>query len=290
MGFTNFHSHTHFCDGKGSVEAYAEAAVAQGMPAYGISSHAPLPYDVAWTMKETDTSAYVAEIEAAKEKYAGEIQLYRGLEVDYIPGVAGPNHARIQMLHLDYTVGSVHFVDFFQNGFPWEIDGQHTVFLDGLSQIFNGDIQKAVERYYALIRQMVEEDPPEIVGHLDKIKIQSEEGQLFDERSDWYRAAVEESLLAIKRKGLIVEVNTRGIYKKKTELPYPSPWILERMKALEIPIMLNSDSHHPREITACFTETATLLIDLGYDHCRILLDGKWQDVAFTPQGIHYEPS
>lgn len=290
MGFTNFHGHTHYCDGKGRAEEYAEAAIAQRMPAYGYSSHAAIPYEVAWPMKESDAEKYVAEVRKAKEQYADQIQIYLGLEVDYIPGVAGPGHERIRKLGLDYTVGSVHFVDFFPNGHPWEIDGKHVLFLEGLQQIFDGDIQKAIERYYALIRQMVVEDPPDIVGHLDKIKMQSEEGDLFSEEAAWYRDAVEETLQVIQKKGLITEVNTRGIYKKKTTDTYPSSWILERMRALDMPIMLNSDAHHPSEITACFEETAKLLLDIGYDHCRVLLDGKWQDVALTLKGIHYVPS
>ncbi|MEK6478252.1 histidinol-phosphatase [Catalinimonas sp. 4WD22] len=290
MGFTNFHGHTHYCDGKGRAEEYAEAAIAQQMPAYGFSSHAPIPFEVAWTMKESEAEKYVAEVRNAKAQYADQLQIYTGLEVDYIPEVAGPGHERIRKLGLDYTVGSVHFVDFFPNGHPWEIDGKHALFLEGLERIFKGDTPKAIERYYSLIRQMVVEDPPDIVGHLDKIKMQSEEGDLFSEESSWYRDAVEETLQVIQKKGLITEVNTRGIYKKKTVDPYPSPWILERMKALDIPIMLNSDAHHPREITACFEETANLLLDIGYDHCRVLLDGKWQDVALTTKGIHYVPS
>ncbi|WPP50145.1 histidinol-phosphatase [Catalinimonas niigatensis] len=290
MSFTNFHGHTHYCDGKGTAAEYADAAIAQGMPVYGFSTHAPLPYEVLWTMKEEEAEKYVAEVAQAKEKYKDLIQIYTGLEVDYIPETAGPGHECIQKLGLDYTIGSVHFVDFFPNGHPWEIDGQHTLFLEGLQQIFKGDIQQAIKRYYALIRKMVQEDPPDIVGHLDKIKIQSEDGNLFSEEADWYRDAVEETLQAIQARGLIVEVNTRGMYKKKTIDPYPGPWVLERMRTLDIPIMLNSDAHHPREIIACFEETAKLLLDIGYNHCRILLNGKWQDVAFTIKGIDYASS
>ena len=196
MGFTNFHGHTYYCDGNGTAADYAEAAIAQHIPAYGFSSHATLPYEVAWTMQESEAEKYIAEIQQVKKQYADRIQIYTGLEVDYIPEVAGPGHERIRKLNLDFTVGSVHFVDFFPNGHPWEIDGKHTLFLEGLQQIFKGDIRKAVERYYALIRKMAQEDPPGIVGHLDKIKIQNEEGNLFSEEAPWYREAVEETLHA----------------------------------------------------------------------------------------------
>lgn len=287
-GFTNYHGHLHYCDGKETADAYAEAALSAGMLACGFSSHAPLPYPISWTMPQESLTAYAEEIEASKAKYAAKLEIYRGLEVDYVPGQAGPSHQRLKDARLDYTIGSVHLVDFFADGRPWEIDGPHRHFLDGLNQIFHRDIQAAVERYFALTRKMIEEDPPDVIGHLDKIKMQNEDGTLFSDQAVWYQEAVEATLQLIARKGLIVEVNTRGIYKKKTTETYPSPAILGRMKALDIPIMINSDAHHPRELDACFEETASLLLQIGYTHCRVLLGGKWQDLPLSPQGMVWE--
>jgi histidinol-phosphatase (PHP family) len=50
------------------------------------------------------------------------------MEVDYIPGSIGPKSKAILDAKLDYTVGSVHFVDSFPDGRGWEIDGSHQVF------------------------------------------------------------------------------------------------------------------------------------------------------------------
>lgn len=288
MSFTNYHGHCYYCDGKGAPAAYIEEAIRQQMPVYGFSSHAPLPYQLPWPMQEEDTVRYIGEIREMKEQYQGQIEIYTGMEVDFIPTIAGPSHPRIQQMGLDYTVGSVHFVDFFSNGHPWEIDGAHQVFLDGLHQIFEGDIAQAVRRYYALIRQMVEEDPPDMVGHLDKIKIQNEDGQLFSEQSGWYQEEIGKTLQTIARAGLTVEVNTRGMYKKKSTEPYPSYWIIRQMKELGIPVVLNADAHQPGEITACFTEVAAQLQKTGYTHFRVLLQGKWQEVPFDTFGIHVE--
>ncbi len=285
MGFTNYHGHCYYCDGKGKPSDYITEAIRQQMPVYGFSSHAPLPYALPWPMQEADSLPYTEEIAQLKAQYADQIEVYTGMEVDFIPGVAGPNHARIRRLNLDYTIGSVHFVDFFEHGNPWEIDGSHQVFLAGYQQIFQGNIEKAVRRYYALIRQMVEQDKPDIVGHLDKIKIQSEEGQLFSEHADWYREEIDQTLATIAKAGVIVEVNTRGLYKKKSAEPYPSYWIVERMHPLGIPVILNADAHAPGEITAHFEEVAGRLQQIGYRHFRILRQGRWQDTPFTDQGI-----
>ena len=41
---TNYHSHCSFCDGKAPMEEFIKEAIRQGFSAYGISSHAPLPF------------------------------------------------------------------------------------------------------------------------------------------------------------------------------------------------------------------------------------------------------
>lgn len=278
--YTNYHGHCHYCDGREAPEAYVLAAIEQDMQGYGFSSHAPLPYGLPWAMPSEQAVAYRQDIAALQQQYANQLPIYCGLEIDYIPPVSGPNHPRWQELALDYTIGSVHFVDFFPDGRPWEIDGDHAVFLAGLEAIFDRDVRRAVERYYALIRQMVTEDAPNIVGHLDKIKLQSEGGQLFDEAAPWYRTAVQHTLEVIAKQGIIVEVNTRGLYKQKTTEPYPSWWIIAEMRKLNIPITLNSDAHHPCEITAFFPEMVARLRQLGYEEEQQLQTNGWQGVPF----------
>jgi len=287
-GFTNYHGHLHYCDGRGTADDYARAAIAADMPALGISCHATVPYSLPWTMQEHAQQDYAEEIDAAKKKFGGQLEIYRGLEVDFVPGVAGPSIAQLSAARPEYTIGSVHLVDFFRNGHPWEVDGPHMTFLDGLEQIFHRDIQAAVERYFALTWQMVQEDPPDIVGHLDKIKMQNEDGTLFNENALWYQDAVEATLRLIADQGLIVEINTRGVYKKKTTETYPSLLILRQMKALNIPVMINSDAHHPRELTECFDQAVRLLLDIGYQSCRVLYQGKWQDLALSSRGLVFE--
>ena len=285
MPWTNYHSHCRYCDGTDDPERYVEQAVAEKMPAYGFSSHAPLPFDCSWTMKTEDLQAYVCEVRHLQRRWRSDIQLYCGLEVDYIPGVTGPKSQALLDAGLDYTIGSVHFVDAFPDGRRWEIDGSHPIFLEGLEQIFEGDIRRAVSRYFELTRQMVREECPDLVGHVDKIKMQCEEGKLFSESSDWYRDEMMKTLRAIKEVGVTVEVNTRGLYKKKVSETYPSRWVLEQMFALDIPVALNSDAHHPREISLYFAESARMLREVGYRQLCVLLDGKWQKVSFNENGL-----
>ncbi len=271
---TNYHSHSHYCDGKGSPEQQVQGALAQGLRAFGFSSHCPVSFDNQWSMKAERLDEYLAETRALQAKYEGQIELYVGLEVDFIPEMVGPS----DFPTLDYCVGSVHYVGLNQFGQPWEIDGSSVEFLECLDTVYGGDIQAVIQKYYGIIRQMVETDPPQVVGHLDKIKMHNAARHLFDESESWYVAEVEQTLQAIAKAGITTEINTRGNYKRGLEL-YPSPWIIHRLKELNIPICINSDSHRPEEITASFPLAYQVAKAAGYEQVRILLGGKWQDVA-----------
>ncbi len=285
MSWTNYHSHSHYCDGSEAPEAYVQEAVRREFSAWGLSSHAPVPFPCKWAMKEEALPVYLAEAAALKVRYAHLIQVYTGLEVDYVPGKTGPARLRQLAPELDYTIGSVHFVDAFSDGRPWEIDGRHELFLEGLREIFDGDIRRVLVRYLDLIQDMVRLDPPEVVGHLDKIIIQSGQGDLFSGQEDWYHHAVTATLETIRDAGLIVEVNTRGIYKGLVKEPYPAFDVLRTMAAMGVAITLSSDAHHPREINGAFPETAQVLRECGFHELHILHDKQWKAVPFDRWGV-----
>ena len=283
--WTNYHSHTKYCDGTDEPKVYAEAALAQGMAAYGFSGHSPVPFENNWSMKAHDIPAYIEDVNKLKAEYEGRLDIYLSMEVDYLPGITGVKDYFIAKLGLDYTVGSVHFVNAFEDGKPWEIDYTTTSFENGLNEIFGGDIKKAVTRYNELTRQMLAEECPNIVGHVDKIKMHNKVKPFFSESDAWYRDEVMHTLTDLAKTGAIMEANTRGIYKKYSDETYPSAWIFKEAKKLGIPVMINSDSHVPREITGEFEKAATMLLDSGYKEVRVLLGGKWHDKALTTQGI-----
>lgn len=261
-----------------------QAAVDQSLISIGISSHAPLPFDSPWCMKVVQLRNYLSEIDSAKKNFPS-LPIYKGLEVDYIPQHISPAQFKSQ---LDYTIGSIHFVDQFADGRKWEIDGVHSIFMEGFTTIFKGNIKTVIERYYELIRQMVDESKPDIVGHLDKIKIQNSFTPLFNENDAWYREQISKTLDTIAQNGSIVEVNTRGIYQKKSTTTYPSPWILNQIYERHIPVTISSDAHHASDLINLFPETAITLNQIGFKKICILLDGRWQQAAFDEHGVRLE--
>ncbi len=275
--WSNFHTHCSYCDGKG---AFKDFLTSQSIKSLGFSSHAPLPFDCPWSMKEDNLESYLQEIYRLA-KVEKNIELYAGLEVDYIPALTSPHNFK----QVDYTIGSIHFVDKLPNGSHWEIDGMHTLFLEGLKSIFNNKYRDAWSRYFELTREMIRNSPPTILGHLDKMKIQNIEHKFFDEQEIWYRNEMKQTIDTLKRTDIIVEVNTRGIYQKKSVTTYPSPWVLVLLKAAGIPITLSSDAHHPDQLIQEFPETAQLLNKIGFKKLSILTEGEWKEVNFNENGL-----
>lgn len=290
MQSANYHAHTTFSDGLEPPEAYVVEAINQGLVACGFSDHAPVLFDPSRPhvfMYPRQLEGYLVEIERLKEVYAGRIQVCKGLEVDYVPGVISVDSEHIRNAGLDYTIGAVHFVDYAAKGRPWYFSASERFFVKGLEQVFHNDIKACVQRYYALIREMVQYHPPDIVAHLDLIKKMNRGGRYFSEQAPWYKEEVVKTLEVIANAGLILEVNTQGCYKHGAEEPYPSRWVISLANEWGVPMHLASDAHRPEDITAGFQYGMEMLYGLGLPALRVFEDGRWIDqpleVPFTVQ-------
>lgn len=271
---TTYHTHNIFCDGRMTPEDYVKSAIRKGFAAIGISSHAPVCFETEWTMKPEKLQEYLKTVAELKQKYQGKIQVYTGLETDYY--LQGEDYR--SYTGLDYTIGSVHFMHHSATGRYLALDGTPAEFAQTRDLVFNGDTQALIEKYYHLMTEMVINQPPSIVGHLDILKKNNGGGCFFDESKTWYHQAVERCLDVIAQRQVVVEVNTGGIARGYTTEMYPSDWILRLMREREIPVVLNSDAHHPDSIDAFYPEAVEKLKAAGYTHQRVLLDNLWQDV------------
>ena len=260
---TNHHAHTRYSDGVGEPRDYVEQALREGFSPYGFSDHAPIPPHDMGSMKLAELAEYSRIIDRLKQEYADRIRLYKSLEVDYIPGVMNVDSPHILEANLDYTIGAVHYVDYLPDGQPWSFQRPNPVFERGIRTIFGGSTRRMVERYYALVREMVATHPPDIVAHLDRIKRRNLDSRYWDEHTDWYVAAVEETLEAIAGAGCIMEVNTRGIYLDETSDTYPTDWIVARAHARGIRLQVNSDAHQLEHISGGFAEAYGMLREIG---------------------------
>jgi histidinol-phosphatase (PHP family) len=285
MPWVNFHSHSLFSDGKASPEDFIKSAILKKFPAYGFTCHSPVPFKSGWNMDAENLQEYLSEIGRIRMAYSDKIEVYAGLELDYINGVPHLPVNVLKDLGCDYILGSVHYIDQFPDGSYFSFDGKPEYFFQGIEAIYNNDFRKAITGYFEKTRMMIEKDCPDIIGHMDKIKMHNSVKHYVNEEEKWYRKEVKETLDLIAEKGCILEVNSRGLYKHNPPLLYPGPWVIKQAFLRNIPVMLNSDAHHPDEIESGFTVSAKILQQCGYKTLRVLKNGSWQDRPFSGKGI-----
>ena len=277
IGFGNYHTHTRHCDGKGSPDEFAEAALSKGMPRLGFSGHNVLPFPAEWTMPAGNLESYLREVRETKARYRDRLEVFLGMEVDYLPGIASPVDPAVRSLGLDFIIGSVHFIAAVDGEYSWTVDGSAGEFETGLRESFGGDVRALVERYYGRVAEMAGRAAPDIVGHFDIVKKNNRDGRWFSEDAAWYRDASRAALEAVARSGSVLEINTGGVVRNTSGALYPSAHILREARELGIPVMVNADAHRPEHVDGHFAETVRMMRELGFRSQRQLTARGWVD-------------
>jgi histidinol-phosphatase (PHP family) len=271
----NYHTHYSICDGTGEARDYVETALKKGFTALGFSSHAPVPFETSTNMKTEDLPRYLKEIKELQAAYQDTLEIFLGLEIDHIHENPAPQVQLAKQTDLDYTIGSFHCMWSPQNGCYREIDNTPDIFKAILQEDFNGNIVSLVTTYYTYMAELLEKLHPTILGHFDLIKKNNLASIYFKESDNWYREAVLNVFPFIRKCEPIVEVNTGGIARKKTDQVYPSPWILYELKKEDIPVMVNTDAHTPELLDAYIEEARYILRDTGYRKVWLLRREGW---------------
>ena len=278
MNLTNYHSHCSFCDGRAPLEEFVKEAISQGFYSYGVSSHAPLPFSTQWTMEWGQMEAYLDEFKNLRSKYADEIELYVGLEIDYLNEESNPSVARFTELPLDYRIGSVHLL-YDAAGEVVDIDCSPAVFKERVDRHFNGDVLRVVRMYFDRLFRMVELGGFDILGHADKMHYNAScyHPGLLDE--PWYEALMKDYFSLVASRGYLVEINTKAYDSLGTFYPNSRYW--ELMKEYQIKVLVNSDAHYPERINAGRMEALRLLQAKGFATVAELHQGSWREVPIV---------
>jgi histidinol-phosphatase (PHP family) len=262
----DWHTHNKLCrHAEGNIEDYIKEAITKGLDTIGISDHFPyefyrnferIPYQE-YSMTLEEIYNYINTIEKLREKYKGKIIVRIAFEIDYILNqvdILNSNLKEIQN-RLDYILGSLHVL--YSDLGPWCFDDSR--FLNEFDRYVS--IDNIYLEYYNLQLKMIEDKnfDYDIVSHLDLPK---KFGKI-PENKEKIQNKVWQVLETIKRRNLVVEINTGG-FRKEIGQQYPSIEIIEKMYELDIPILLGSDAHNPKEVGYRFNSMITILKEIGY--------------------------
>lgn len=242
--FTDYHTHTVFCDGENTPEEMIQAAIERGLAAIGFSGHSYTFFDESYCMTPAKTAAFRTEILRLKEAYSGRIRVLLGLEQDY--------EASLPEEPYDYLIGSVHYVKAGGAYIPVD-DGEHLV-LAGTKAYFDDDIYAFIEAYYAAVARVKTRTNCDIVGHFDLITKDNGDGHEFDKTHPRYVNAWRKAANRLLDEDAVFEINTAPLYRGFRKEPYPSLAILSYLGKRHARVVLSSDSHRTASLAFGFAE------------------------------------
>ena len=267
---STLHNHCTLCDGNSTLEEMIQAAVNAGFSDFGMSCHGYAPFDPEYSMPGEEE--YIDILKAAREKYASRIRLWIGVEEDYFAPSAMPER-------YDYIIGDVHYAKDDSTGELIAIDGSPENFCDARDKIFGGDAMALVKDYFANMVKAAEKKP-DILGHFDLVVKNNKNNCFFDEESVEYIDTALDALKACNEYGVIFEVNTGAIVRKKRDLPYPSLYLLKKLQEMGGKITLSADCHDARFITGGFDIGMQVIRDAGFRTVYV-----WENGIFVEKEI-----
>ena len=262
-----------YCEhAQGTLPQILHSALAAGYQTFGVSEHAPrlgerflYPSEVekGWSVDrlKEDFERYARALPFLVEEYRGRLSVLRGFEAEVVPTASYVEVMRgyRSRFDFDYMVGSVHYVD------EIAIDGELDEFERALEDL--SGLQRLAVRYYDTVSEMVESLRPEVVGHLDLIRLHGRRFGSLD--SPAVCRAAESTLEVIRRHDCILDLNTAG-YRKGLGVPYPAPWLVKRAQLLGIDFCFGDDSHSPADVGAGLETARSYLLQNGVDHITTL--------------------
>lgn len=270
---SSLHTHNTFCDGKSSIKEMIESALSLNFTSIGISSHCYTGYSFdTCGIKKERIEEYYNTVLRYKDEYKNRINVYLGLELESrIEGEERP----ILDPRLDYAIGSVHLFRT-PNGI-FSIDNTPQEWKSALSK-YNNNYLSLIETYLDELYTFSRSSPFDIVGHFDLYTKFNEKENLFDEEDDKYKKLALYYLEKIAKENKIFEVNTGAMSRGWKTKPYPAPFLLERLKKLNAPIIVTSDSHNKDTLSYGYRETEKMLKDLGFTTQMALSDKGWINI------------
>ncbi|MDR2900563.1 MAG: histidinol-phosphatase [Treponema sp.] len=267
MKLSCLHTHTNFCDGNDDIQTMCTYAHKKGLSSLGFSSHAPLPKESElesdWHIKLDKLDAYMDAVLKAKKEWKGRLNIYLGLEIDYIRGIMGPSDNRFKMLPLDYCIGSVHYV-IPPKGKPFTVDGPFEEAAQGIQDGFDGDSKAYMHAYWDAVSSMIDHGGFDILGHIDLIKKNNQNEELFSLSSKEYLSGAERALDKLTGTSAVAEINTGGLIRGKTKDCYPSLPILQMMQSRNIPVTITADAHNAEHLAGYYDTAIKTLRESGY--------------------------
>lgn len=250
----NYHTHTTGSDGKLKPEELIKLAIKKKFEILGITDHYYFPPGFRnWGNKYYSDKHY-KELKNLKKKYKNKIKVLVNVEFDWLKDYKKWIIKEALRRKYDYRFISVHFIKIDKEYIP--IDYTKKSFQKMVKNI--GGAKKLVKIYYSNLRDAIKTNCFDVVAHMDIIKLWNKNSKYFSENENWYKKEIRKTLKLIKKKNIKIDLNSFGL-KNACGEQYPSGWIINEAKKMEIKFLIGTDAHKPKELEAGLNELKILL-------------------------------
>jgi len=251
----DYHVHTTWSDGSGSVEDVARRAAELGLPEVAVAEHfSPRPgRDEDWWLRPEQLGDYIADVRAVAARH-DDVRVLLGVEAEYLMGQEAELEELLSARPFEVVVLGVHEVD----GFVFD---DPTLRRDRRWD----DPDALLTAYYRTVRRAAEWGRFDILAHVDYI------GLWGHRPGPAVVPEIEAVLDALAASGAALELNTDR-FSDPAGVMYPSPDILRAAHARGIPLTIDSDSHEAEHVGRAWDEAMALARQAGYRETLRLSD------------------
>jgi histidinol-phosphatase (PHP family) len=251
----DYHVHTEWSDGSGSVEDVVRRAAELGLPEIAVAEHctpAPGPEED-WWLRPDQIGAYVDDVRAVAARH-DDVRVLLGLEAEYVAGQESQLEELLAAWPLEVVVLGVHMVD----GFIFDDPALRK------DPIWD-DADALLAAYYRTVRQAAEWGRFDILAHMDYIS-------LWGHRpGPAVQPEIEAALDALSASGAAIELNTDR-FTDPAGVMYPSLAIRRGARARGIPLTVDSDAHEVEHVGRAWDEAIGYAREAGYRETLRLSD------------------
>ncbi|MCJ1468881.1 histidinolphosphatase [Pseudocyphellaria aurata] len=281
------HSHSgQFCShGKNTLEEIVQGAIKRKMQVLALTEHMPREQDDLYpeeieALQTQDTlvelfDAYVTEAARLQTKYAPEIEIFIGLEIDWIrPSSMRWIHSLLEMRRFDLFIGSIHHV----HTIPIDYNREMYVEARGRS---GGTDKQLFEDYFDLQLEMLRALRPPVVGHFDLIRLKSDDPNADCLRWDDVRQKISRNLDFIISYGGLLELSSAALRKGLSE-PYPAKSICQMYITKGGQFTVSDDCHSVGQIGANYSQLLEFAKETGIETWNYLKRNSFSnDVGYS---------
>ena len=240
----NYHTHTTRCrHALGSEEEYIQHAIDHKLTTLGFADHTPYlflgTYYSTFRMYPHQIQDYAETILKLKEKYADQIEIRLGLEVEYYPDRLEDMLELIKPHGIEYMILGQHFCGNEQDSF---YSGTPT------------DSTEKLQQYCDQVIAAMDTNLFSYVAHPDLI--------CFTGDPDTYRQHMTRLCQAAKDRHIPLEINLLGLREQRH---YPNETLLQIAGEIGCSMVLGSDAHRPEHVTDAITEARALELVKKYN-------------------------